>query len=171
MEKNFFIGQNQLVKASEVAAIQKAGNNNTFYLKQAGKKDSFTLTNKSEIRKEFEEVKSQQGLIGKAWDGFKNLFGMKSGSKHVEEIIKKAEKGEISQEEAKEAIEKYKEGQKTSVDVVADVASGILSVLAFTLAVPTGGASLAIGLGLATAVGAGIKVGVKATDALTPTME
>lgn len=167
MEKNFFIGQNQLVKASEVAAIQKAGNNNTFYLKQAGKKDSFTLTNKSEIRKEFEEVKSQQGLIGKAWDGFKNLFGMKSGSKHVEEIIKKAEKGEISQEEAKEAIEKYKEGQKTSVDVVADVASGILSVLAFTLAVPTGGASLAIGLGLATAVGAGIKVGVKATDALT----
>ena len=167
MEKNFFIGQNQLVKASEVAAIQKAGNNNTFYLKQAGKKDSFTLTNKSEIRKEFEEVKSQQGLIGKAWDGFKNLFGMKSGSKHVEEIIKKAEKGEITQEEAKEAIEKYKEGQKTSVDVVADVASGILSVLAFTLAVPTGGASLAIGLGLATAVGAGIKVGVKATDALT----
>ncbi len=165
MEKNFFIGQNQLVKASEVAAIQKAGNKNTYYLKQAGKKDSFTLTNKSEIRKEFEEVKNQQGLIGKAWDGFKNLFGMKSGSKHVEEIIKKAEKGEITQEEAKEAIAKYKEGQKTSVDVVADVASGILSVLAFTLAVPTGGASLAIGLGLATAVGAGIKIGVKAGDA------
>lgn len=167
MEKNFFIGQNQLAKASEIAAIKKTGSKNTYYLKQAGKKDSFTLTNKSEIRKEFEEVKNQQGLIGKAWDGFKNLFGMKSGSKHVEEIIKKAEKGEITQEEAKEAIAKYKDGQNTSVDVVADVASGILSVLAFTLAVPTGGASLAIGLGLATAVGAGIKVGVKATDALT----
>lgn len=168
MEKKFAIGQKQFVYTNETTQVQKTGSNNYYLLKAANvKKDSFTIENKSEIRKEFEEIKNQQGIIGKAWDGFKNLFGMKSGSKKVEEIIKKAEKGEINQEQAKEAIEKYKEGQKTSVDVVADVASGILSVLAFTLAVPTGGASLAIGLGLATAVGAGIKVGVKATDALT----
>lgn len=168
MEKKFAIGQKQFVYTNETTQVQKTGSNNYYLLKAANaKKDSFTIENKSEIRKEFEEIKNQQGIIGKAWDGFKNLFGMKSGSKKVEEIIKKAEKGKITQEQAKEAIEKYKEGQKTSVDVVADVASGILSVLAFTLAVPTGGASLAIGLGLATAVGAGIKVGVKATDALT----
>ena len=120
---------------------------------------------KSELRQEFEEVKSQQGIIGKTWDFVKNVFGSKTGSNKVEEIIKQAEKGEISEEEAKQAIENYKEGQKTCVDVVADMASGILAVSAFALAVPTGGASLAIGLGLATAVGAGVKTGIKVWDA------
>ncbi len=128
--------------------------------------DEFTSNNKSDLRKEFEETKKQQGIIGKAWDGIKNLFGAKSGSKHIEKVIKQAERGEISTEEAQEALNKYKEGQKTCVDVVADLASGILAVGAFALAVPTGGASLAVGLGLATAVGAGVKVGIKAGDAI-----
>ena len=126
---------------------------------------SSTPKEKSEIRQEFEKVKSQQGKIGKAWDFVKNVFGSKTGSNKVEKLIKQAEKGEISQEEAKQAIENYKEGQKTCVDVVADMASGILAVGAFALAVPTGGASLAVGLGMATAVGAGVKVGIKAGDA------
>lgn len=120
----------------------------------------------SDIRKEFEDIKGQQGVIGKLWDGFKNLFGMKSGSNHIEKIVEQTEKGEITEEEAKQAVENYKEGQKTCVDVVADMASGILSVAAFALAVPTGGASLAIGLTAATLVGAGVKVGIKAGDAI-----
>ncbi len=128
--------------------------------------DKFTYNDKSELRKEFEEIKEQQGIIGKAWDGIKNIFGAKSGSKHIDTIIKQAELGKISKEEAQEALNKYKEGQKTCVDVVADLASGILAVGAFALAVPTGGASLAVGLGLATAVGAGVKVGIKAGDAI-----
>ena len=128
--------------------------------------DQFTSNNKSDLRKDFEETKKQQGIIGKAWDGIKNIFGAKSGSKYIEKVIKQAERGEISQEEAQETLNKYKEGQKTCVDVVADLTSGILAVGAFALAVPTGGASLAVGLGLATAVGAGVKVGIKAGDAI-----
>ncbi len=130
--------------------------------------DTFTHVQekKSTLRKDFEEIKKQQGIIGKCWDGFKNLFGFKSGSKYVEKIIKQAEKGQITEEEAQQALEKYKEGQKTCVDVAADIASGILSVGAFALAVPTGGASLAVGLAAATAVGAGVKIGIKAGDAI-----
>ena len=124
---------------------------------------------KSIIRSEFEKIKNQQGLIGKVWDGFKNLVGMKSGSNQIEKIIKSAEKGEISEEEAQKSIEKYKEGQNLCVDVVADLASGILSVGAFSLSVGgalfTGGASLAAGLAIAAATGAGVKIGIKASDA------
>ena len=166
MEKNFGINYNPYIFSNEAINIQKNGSQNTHLLKAKGKNDSFSLENKSEARKEFEQIKSQQGLIGKTWDGFKNLFGMKSGSKYVEEIIKKADKGEITREEATNAIAKYKEGQKTCVDVVADIASSILAVGAFALAVPTGGASLAAGLALSTAIGAGVKVGIKAGDAL-----
>ena len=128
---------------------------------------NFSTYNNSEILKEYKEIKSQQGIIGKTWDNIKNLFGSKSGSKAIENTLIQYKKGEISEEEVKQIIENYKEGQKTCVDVVADMASGILSVGAFALAVPTGGASLAIGLSLATTVGAGIKVGIKASDAKT----
>lgn len=129
--------------------------------------DTFSYQNKSEIRSSYEELTEEQGLIGKLWDGFKNIFGMKSGSKHLEKVITRAEKGEISEEEALKALEKFKQGQNTCVDVIADMASGILSIGAFALAVPTGGASLAVGLTLATAAGIGVKVGIKAGDAIS----
>ncbi len=161
------INQNLHLYTSKISGIKnsKHQNKQTTIPKQISY-DEFTSNNKSDLRKDFEETKKQQGIIGKAWDGIKNIFGMKSGSKHIEEVIKQAELGKISTEEAQEALNKYKEGQKTCVDVVADLASGILAVGAFALAVPTGGASLAVGLGLATAVGAGVKVGIKAGDSL-----
>ena len=98
-------------------------------------------------------------------------MGSKSGSKALEDTIKQYNQGKISEDEVKQAIEKYKEGQNTCVDVVADIASGILAVGAFALAVPTGGASLAVGLGMATAVCAGVKVGIKAGDAINNNKE
>lgn len=132
-----------------------------FLSNQNVQKDSYnfsTENDKSTIIKEYKTIKAQQGIIGKTWDGIKNLFGSKSGSKALEDTIKQYNQGKISEDEEKQAIEKYKEGQNTCVDVVADMASGILAVGAFALAVPTGGASLAVGLGMATAVGAGVKV-------------
>ena len=39
--------------------------------------DQFTSNNKSDLRKDFEETKKQQGIIGKDWDGIKNIFGEK----------------------------------------------------------------------------------------------
>ena len=161
------INQNPYLYTNKIFGIKNNKSQNTQApIPKEIAQDQFTSNNKSDLRKDFEETKKQQGIIGKAWDGIKNIFGAKSGSKYIEKVIKQAERGEISQEEAQEALNKYKEGQKTCIDVVADIASGILAVGAFALAVPTGGASLAVGLGLATAVGAGVKVGIKAGDAI-----
>ena len=125
---------------------------------------------------ELDSIKNEQGLIGKVWDGIKNLFGMKNGSDRVEETIEKAESGEISLDEAKEHLEDYKKGQEQSTDIVADIVSGISSFAAFSLATGagvaaaplTGGASLglvAAGVGAAGASGAAAKVAVKSIDA------
>ncbi len=138
----------------------------TFLDKKIQDKYVSTADNKSELKTTFEKIKKQQGIIGKAWDGFKNVFKMKSGSKQVEKLIALAEKDENYKEKAKQAIEKYNEGQKTCVDVVADIVSGILSLGAFCLAVPTGGSSLMAGLAVATLTGAGIKIGIKGADSL-----
>lgn len=52
----------------------------------------------SSVYAEFKEIKSSNGPIGKLWDGIKNLFNLKNGSNNVEEVIKKAENGEITEE-------------------------------------------------------------------------
>ena len=124
-----------------------------------------SVSSKSEtstLRDEFNSVKEEQGLIGKAWDGIKNFFNMKTGSDNIEDTITKYENGEISEQEAKSALENYKNGQKMCVDVAADITSGIIAVAAAALAPVTGGASLLVAAG----AGAVSKTVIKASDAL-----
>ena len=124
-----------------------------------------SVSSKSEtstLRDEFNSVKEEQGLIGKAWDGIKNFFNMKTGSDNIEDTITKYENGEISEQEAKSALENYKNGQKMCVDVAADITSGIIAVGAAALAPVTGGASLLVAAG----AGAVSKTAIKASDAL-----
>lgn len=124
-----------------------------------------SVSSKSEtstLRDEFNSVKEEQGLIGKVWDGIKNFFNMKTGSDNIEDTITKYENGEISEQEAKSALENYKNGQKMCVDVAADITSGIIAVGAAALAPVTGGASLLVAAG----AGAVSKTAIKASDAL-----
>lgn len=155
--------------AASIFAVQN--NENNFRVSNPLEEDIFTYQNENQttadsLKEELNEIKEEQGVIGNLWDGFKNLTGLGAGSNKTEKIIEQFENGEITEEEAKSAVEKYKAGQEMAVDVVADMASGIISVGAFALAAPTGGASLALGLGAAAAVGAGVKTGVKVTDAV-----
>ena len=157
------IGNTSAVKSNFV--LKNNLENDQFQHSSKGQIQQST-TDISEIKKDLQETKSKQGLIGKVWDKFKNLTGIGAGSNKAEKAIEDFEKGKISEEEMLKKVNGYKEGQKTCVDVFADVVSGIGAVFAFGLAVPTGGASLAVGLGVATAVGIGAKVGIKASDAL-----
>lgn len=130
-------------------------------------KDSFELskensTENNSIKNKFEKIKEEQGLIGRAWDGVKNLFNLKSGSKNVQKAIEKFEAGEITKDEADEALSKYEKGQKMCLDVFADVTSGIVSVGLAAFAPVTGGASLLVAAG----AGAAVKTGIKAGDAI-----
>ncbi|MDO5436575.1 MAG: ADP-ribosyltransferase [bacterium] len=124
------------------------------------KSDSSASADK--LREELDSIKEDQGLIGKAWDGIKNLVGLGAGSNKAEKAIEQYEKGEISLEEAEEALTKYEDGQKMSVDVVGDMLSGIVAVGAAALAPFTGGASLLVAAG----TGALVKVGVKGLDSV-----
>ena len=114
----------------------------------------------TQLRAELNKTKEKQGLIGKAWDGIKNLFGMKAGSNNVEKTIKQLEKGQITKEEAQEALTKYQDGQKMCVDVVGDMISGIIAVGCAAAAPFTGGASLLVAAG----AGAAVKVAIKGVD-------
>ncbi len=135
------------------------------YLEYTDGADTFETQNSEfnnveDLYNDFLETKEHQGLIGKAWDGIKNLFHLKNSSDNVENIIKQAQNGEISQNEASERLNAYKEGQKMCVDVAGDIISGIAAVGAAVLAPVTGGASLLVAAG----AGAVVKTAIKAGD-------
>lgn len=131
------------------------------------------LTNK--LKSEVNKTKEEQGLLGKFWDGFKNITHIGASSKKALKAISNYENGKISKEQMEKAINNYKEGQKQCVDMIADVVSGIASFGAFSIATGlgiaaspfTGGASLGlvgVGFGLAGLAGSLTKVGIKGID-------
>lgn len=162
--------------ATNPSAFSTNTNNvDTFELTTDQQVQSSNNLSASELKKELAETKSKQGLIGKLWDGFKNLTGIGAGSSKAEKAIEDFENGKISLTEMNKAVAKYQEGQKQCVDMVADIASGIAAFGAFAFATGvgiaaapfTGGASLglvAAGFGIAGVAGAGVKVGIKGID-------
>ena len=114
----------------------------------------------SEVLNDFKQIQKEQGLIGNSWNNIKCLFG--SGSRKIKKQIKQFRKGEISLEQLKESIDKYKKGQEMSVDVVGDIISGMVALGAVFASPFTGGASLLLAAG----AGSGVKTFIKSTDAI-----
>ena len=114
------------------------------------------------------QINAQRKLLKQIKTGkvSKKDFKEVTGQDYTKENLAKFQKGELSQAETK--INGYKEGQDMATDMVGDMVSGIAAVGIYTAAIAatpfTGGASLLVGFGLATASGAAIKVGIKALD-------
>jgi len=111
----------------------------------------------------------------KELENLKNLtdeeaFKALTGLEYTPENWQKFEKGEI-QLGSETALNGYKEGQEFASEFAGDMVAGILAVGVYTLAVAaapiSGGASIMLGFGLATAIGGGTKVGIRALDAAT----
>ena len=92
------------------------------------------LKQASNIRDEFVKVKQANGLIRKFYNFLKNKTNIGIGSNAVEKDIDKFEKGEITEEQAKEQINKYKQSQTNSVQLAADTATAAVTVSSFFFA-------------------------------------
>lgn len=117
----------------------------------------------NELRETYSQIEDEQGWLGKAWNGVKNFFGHSNGSDDVEDVLDKAEKGEVTYEEAVEKLNTYSQKQDSFVDTFANVTSGLAVAVGAVLSPLSFGTTLAIG----TAAGAAIKVGIKASDKAT----
>ena len=148
---------------------------NEFALAQTEQTQAASSVSTSELKQKLETAKQEQGLIGKLWDGFKNLTGIGAGSSKAQKAIEDYENGKITEEEMNKAVKGYIDGQETALDVVADMASGIAAFGAFALAAGVGiatspftcGASLGLvtaGFGIAGIAGAATKVAIKGID-------
>lgn len=90
------------------------------------------ITN-SNIRDEFVKEKKNNGLIRKFYNFLKNKTNIGLGSKAVEKEIDKFEKGEISEENIKDTITKYKNSQQNSVQAFADTATAAVTISGYYL--------------------------------------
>ena len=169
MVNSYNINKNGIYDSSNVQDIRSNSSYNfsSLILNNKSKPDCFKYSisenNVSALKKQFDEIQTHQGLIGKAWNGIKKIFG--GGSKKVEKAISQYENGEISFEQAQRILDKYNKGQKMSVDVAAEVISGIASVTAYNTTLPKDKVSIVAGLAASTLTGASVKTGIKYADA------
>lgn len=91
------------------------------------------ITQNSNIRDEFVKEKKNNGLIRKFYNFLKNKTNIGLGSKAVEAEIDKFEKGEITEENVKNTIVKYKNSQQNSVQAFADTATAAVTITGYYL--------------------------------------
>lgn len=136
---------------------------------EAAQAQTGTLASESDVaalEKQFEKTQKTKGWLGKAIDGVCNFFGTKNSSKKVKETIEKAKNGEISLEEATAHVQKHAQKAKSTTNTVSNIVSGLCVVGGLAAAPFTGGLSLGV-VATGVAIGAGTKVALKASDAMT----
>lgn len=137
-----------------------------------------TLNNASNatmyLQGRLDEIKSEQGAIGKLWNGFKEITHLGQSESDCKGKLEEYQNGEISFEEALEYIEKYEAKQGGAVDLLANIVTGVGSIAAATaIAAGTGGAGVPISLAILAGapIGAAIKTTVKGVDRATNEVE
>ena len=75
------------------------------------------------LRDEFIKEHKKNGLVERVYNWLKNITKIGLGSKKVDAIVTKAENGEISEEQARGAIQKYRSSQADSAQIAGDAIS------------------------------------------------
>lgn len=119
------------------------------------------------LEQKLQDVKDKQGILGKAWNGLKEISGFGVKQSDCDSMLDKFNNGEISFEEAVAYIENFESRQEGGANLLANVVTGVGAIATATTAVAAG----PIGWGLAIAkgapIGAAIKAGIKTADRAT----
>lgn len=130
-------------------------------------KNEFSTTSEVDLLyAEMEKVSKEQGLISSLWNGLKCATNIGSSTEKCEKAIEKFQNGEITFEEVAQTISDFQTKQKNSVNIFANVLTGLTAVAVVGSAVATGGLSLGV-IALGAGVGAGTKAGLKFLDRAT----
>ncbi len=138
--------------------------------------------NVAALMAELQAVEDKQGAIQDGLNSVKGALGVGTSSKKCDETIEKYKNGEITYEEAMAEIEKFENKQESGLNLTANVAVSVLSIVAaaavgaaITAATGGTGAPAAAVIAAKIAAGAGVgaltKAGVKTIDRATNDVE
>lgn len=112
-----------------------------------------------------DDAKENDGIFTSLWDKFKGFVNLGSSSSKCEKAIEDYKEGKIDFCEVESMIDKFDSKQKDSLNLFANIVTGVASVAVISGAFLTGGLPLAL-LGAA-GVGALCKTGIKFLDRAT----
>lgn len=112
-----------------------------------------------------DDAKENDGIFTSLWDKFKGFVNLGSSSSKCEKAIEDYKEGKIDFCEVESMIDKFDSKQKDSLNLFANIVTGVASVAVISSAFLTGGLPLAL-LGAA-GVGALSKTGIKFLDRAT----
>ncbi len=139
-------------------------------IKNQEAEETNTETQISNLESMLDKAKENQGIIGKAWNGIKNITGLGSSTNKCEQAIENFKNGIITYDEAETIISNFSDKQDSSVNLAANIATGITTTLVIGSAALTGGLSLGV-IAAAAGVGAATKAGLKFADRATNKVE
>lgn len=124
------------------------------------------------LEETLENIQDKQGILGKAWNGIKEITTLGVSQSDCESMLEKYKNGEVSFEDAINYLEKYDSKQETMSSLLSNILTGVGAIAFSTL---TCGAGTAISWGVAAAMGAptgaAIKTGVNLLDRATNEIE
>ena len=85
----------------------------------------------SPVKDEFLKAKQARGLFERFYDFTKNVTGFGHGYKKLEQKIECADKNNVSEEDLKKSIDKYKRSNENARQTFGDVTSGLASLLTY----------------------------------------
>ncbi len=132
------------------------------------------VTGLHNLNNRWEEIKAHQGVLGKAWNEFKEATNLGQSVSDCESMLEKYKNHEITLDEAMEYINSFDEKQSDMTNLISNIATGVASIaIATTAMFATGGASIGWGLAMlkGAPIGAVIKTGLKTLDRATNDVE
>ena len=115
-----------------------------------------------------ENIKDEQGLLGNAWNGFKELTGLGQSYSKCESMLEKYKNGEIDISQAMEYIDDFKNKQDNMVELEKNILTGTGAI---AVSIATSGAAVPSILATGAATGATLKTGLGVLDRATNKVE
>lgn len=132
--------------------------------------ENFSNTNYFELQSKLKAVSDKQGVLGKAWNGFKEFSGLGKSESDCESMLEKYKNGSISFDEALSYIEDFEKRQDNASELISNLATGV-GAIAFTTATAGAGTIVWATAAKAAPIGAAIKSGVNMLDRATNDVE
>ena len=150
--------------------IDAIGINNSYY----GYSPSFGNSSQKEkesifLEEKFENIKDEQGIFGKLWNGIKEITTLGVSASDCESVLNKYKKGEISFEEAVDYLDEYDSKQENMSSLLSNITTGVVTIA--TLGTGSVAWAATSTLLKAAAIGAGVKTGINIVDRATNDVE
>ena len=118
------------------------------------------------LKEKLESIKDKQGLLGKTWNGLKELTTLGVSENSCENMLDKYNKGEISFEEAINYLDDFDSKQETMSSLLSNILTGVGAIAFATM---TAGTSLgfAASFKAGAPIGAALKTGINFLDRAT----